>query len=64
MRADRILIKNRNAVILDYKTGEQSESHLRQMAEYITVFEKACGLKTEGWLLYSLEKIIRKVEIG
>jgi ATP-dependent exoDNAse (exonuclease V) beta subunit len=64
MRADRILIKNRKAVILDYKTGDQSESHLRQMSEYITVFEKACGLKTEGWLLYSLEKSIRRVEVG
>ena len=64
LRSDRILIQKNRAVILDFKTGEFLESHLHQMEEYIRVFEEASGLKTEGWLLNSLEKNIRKVELG
>ena len=63
LRADRILIQGNRAVILDFKTGESSAAHLKQMEEYIRVFEQASGLKTEGWLLNSQEKNIRKVEV-
>jgi ATP-dependent exoDNAse (exonuclease V) beta subunit len=62
LRADRILIQENRAVILDFKTGEFSTSHLQQMKEYIRVFEEASRIKTEGWLINSHEKNIRKVE--
>lgn len=62
LRADRILLKGNQAVILDFKTGEISETHLIQLREYTETFRQASGMEnTEGWLLSSSEKTIRQV---
>lgn len=60
IRADRILVKDLRAVILDYKTGEHAESHLLQIREYIRTFGLASGLLTEGWVINSRDRKIYK----
>jgi len=52
LRPDRIMIKEKKAVILDYKTGKQKEPDLIQMKDYINTIKKLGYLNPEGYILY------------
>lgn len=53
LRSDRILVKEKESVILDFKTGAEEEGHLAQILEYKVAFEEASGKKASAWLVYS-----------
>ena len=51
-RPDRIMIRDNNAVVIDFKTGEESNSHHHQMLRYKQLLVD-CGFPfTECWLVY------------
>jgi ATP-dependent helicase/nuclease subunit A len=53
LRPDRIMIKDKKAIIVDYKTGEESASHRKQAEEYKKLLID-CGFEeAECWLLYT-----------
>lgn len=52
IRPDRIMIKDDNAVLLDYKTGKESKTHEEQMKKYITTVKKLGYNNIEGYILY------------
>ncbi len=58
-RPDRILIKNNEATIIDYKTGEILEKHHRQIDEYAKLLEEI-GYKIKAKILVYIQE---KVEI-
>ena len=59
MRPDRVMIRDTKAVILDYKTGAENASYLRQVKDYQQLL-KDCGYtETECWLVYTtLKKLV------
>jgi ATP-dependent exoDNAse (exonuclease V) beta subunit len=51
-RIDRLLIKDTRAVVIDFKTGEQSKADQKQVAAYIEILYKMNFKQVEGYLLY------------
>jgi ATP-dependent helicase/nuclease subunit A len=51
-RIDRLLIRERSAVVIDFKTGERSSSDKQQVLDYIDVLRKMNFVDVEGYLLY------------
>ena len=59
-RPDRVMIDKDRAVVVDYKFGERSKSHHKQIALYCTLLEQM-GYKAEGYLWYVREGDIERV---
>ncbi len=55
-RIDRLLIKDKKAVIVDFKTGEPLKSDQRQVITYIDILRKMNFIDIEGYLLYIKDK--------
>jgi ATP-dependent exoDNAse (exonuclease V) beta subunit len=51
-RIDRLLIQERKAVVIDFKTGEPSKSDKRQVLDYMDILRKMNYHDVEGFLLY------------
>ena len=60
MRPDRVLIKDNNAVIIDYKTGNEKEEHKKQVDNYAEVLKQMKYGNIEKYLLYINEADIQK----
>jgi ATP-dependent exoDNAse (exonuclease V) beta subunit len=63
-RIDRLLIRNRTAVVVDFKTGNPSRHDQIQVQEYIDVLHKMNYIEVEGYLLYLKSKEIVQVQNG
>ena len=62
-RPDRVMIKWKQAVVVDYKFGEQqSEKNRKQLAEYIALLRQMGYNEVEGWLWYVRQGRCEKVE--
>jgi len=57
LRPDRVVLKDGKMVIIDYKTGERSKAHIRQINQYSGVFEKLGYREIEKKLVYLDENI-------
>ena len=57
IRPDRVVIKDDKLVIVDYKTGEKSTNHFRQINQYAQAFEKLGYRNIEKKLVYLDENI-------
>jgi ATP-dependent exoDNAse (exonuclease V) beta subunit len=51
-RPDRVMIKGRELVVVDYKTGAKSDSHLVQVRGYLNDFSKMGFLSPKGFIWY------------
>jgi ATP-dependent exoDNAse (exonuclease V) beta subunit len=51
-RPDRILISKDKAVVVDFKTGEQRESHFSQVRDYMHLVSQLSQKPVEGYLCY------------
>jgi hypothetical protein len=51
-RIDRLMIKNKKAIVVDFKTGEPNKADQRQVLEYIDTLRKMNFVDVEGFLLY------------
>jgi hypothetical protein len=61
-RPDRVMIKGRRAVVVDYKFGQNEErSYLKQMSEYLDLLNTMERYDTiEGYVWYiALGKVVR-----
>lgn len=52
IRPDRIMMKDNNIILLDYKTGTENKSHTEQMKKYTDAVKKLRYDSTEGYILY------------
>jgi len=50
-RIDRLLMKDKRAVVIDYKTGVPKKEDQKQISEYCVMLNQM-GMTTEGYLLY------------
>jgi ATP-dependent exoDNAse (exonuclease V) beta subunit len=61
-RPDRVMLKENNAVVIDYKTGEKSDKDIRQMKGYLTDLRSMGFENCEGNIWYLQKNEIIKVE--
>jgi ATP-dependent helicase/nuclease subunit A len=52
-RIDRLMLKDKKAVIIDFKTGDHSKADHKQVLEYMDVLRKMNFPEVEGYLLYT-----------
>jgi hypothetical protein len=63
-RIDRLLLKDKRAVIIDFKTGERKKTDNLQVLDYIETLRQMNYTSVEGYLLYLREKEIVEIKIG
>lgn len=57
LKPDRVVVKNNEAYLLDYKTGEKIEKHKKQLVSYVTVIEEMGYKVVKKALVYIGEEI-------
>ncbi|WP_373496320.1 UvrD-helicase domain-containing protein [Aquiflexum sp.] len=61
-RPDRIILKEKEAIIVDFKTGEAYEEHQKQVKEYMDLVASLSQRSTKGYLCYLEDGKIVEVE--
>lgn len=51
-RIDRLLLKGKKAVVVDFKTGEPTKADQKQVQDYIDILRKMNFVEVSGYLLY------------
>lgn len=61
-RPDRVMIKDKHAIIIDYKFGEEQRfSYVEQIREYILLLRQL-GYTSEGYIIYNKARIIQQIQ--
>ncbi|MBQ5844771.1 MAG: UvrD-helicase domain-containing protein [Alistipes sp.] len=60
-RPDRVMINGDEAVVVDYKFGEQSASYLKQITEYCQLLKQMGYNKVKGYIWYIREAKIEEI---
>ncbi len=60
-RPDRIFLKEDQALVIDFKTGEERPAHHYQVMEYMNLVMDLTKKHTDGYLVYIETAVIRKV---
>ncbi len=63
-RMDRLMVKEKKAIVLDYKTGNRKKSDEKQVLEYMEVLRQMNFPEVEGYLLYLAESEVIEVKAG
>lgn len=63
-RIDRLLTKDKKAVVIDFKTGVATKTDQKQVQEYIDILRKMNFTEVEGFLLYIRTKEVVSVVQG
>jgi ATP-dependent exoDNAse (exonuclease V) beta subunit len=61
-RIDRLMLNGRQAVVVDFKTGEPSKTDHQQVTGYLEILKQMGFGPVEGYLLYTREREV--VEVG
>ncbi|KAB2879603.1 AAA family ATPase [bacterium] len=62
LRIDRVILKDNNAIVIDYKTGQtQKEDYVIQLNQYAEAIHSMGYSKVDKYLLYTDEKILEKI---
>ncbi len=61
LRPDRLMIRNNEAIIVDYKTGTRNSVYGEQVSTYAQVLKEMGMHKVSGYLLYLEECILQQV---
>ena len=62
IRPDRVLIRGDKAIVIDFKTGREHPSHIKQISSYAAALEKMNFTDVEKYLIYIAEKRILRVQ--
>ena len=63
-RIDRLLLKEKRAIVVDFKTGARKKADEIQVSDYMDTLRKMNFLEVEGYLLYLSENEIAEVKPG
>ena len=63
-RIDRLMLKDRKAVVVDFKTGIPSKADQKQVRDYIDILRKMNFLDVDGYVLYIRTKEVVSVVQG
>lgn len=64
LRADRVLVNQNEAIVIDYKFGKKDRhnDYLEQVQNYMKLVSELLGLRTQGYLWYVYDETIVPVE--
>ncbi|MEO9805952.1 MAG: UvrD-helicase domain-containing protein [Reichenbachiella sp.] len=54
-RPDRVIVKDNQAIVIDYKTGARADGHVRQVQEYKSILSEMGYDQVDGYLIYLSE---------
>ena len=60
-RPDRVILNEKSAIILDYKTGKANKSYAKQLNKYGTILEQMGYTSVEKYLIYTEEQKLEKI---
>ncbi len=60
-RIDRLMLRDKRAVVVDFKTGEKSKADHEQVAEYLDILRQMGFTEVQGYLLYTRDKEVTEV---
>ncbi|MDQ2657941.1 MAG: PD-(D/E)XK nuclease family protein, partial [Bacteroidota bacterium] len=63
-RIDRLLTKDRRAIVIDFKTGSRKRTDEKQVLDYMEIMRKMNYTDVEGYLLYLSENAVAEVRAG
>jgi ATP-dependent exoDNAse (exonuclease V) beta subunit len=63
-RIDRLMLSGKQAVIVDFKTGEKSVADQKQVADYMDILGQMGFTEVSGYLLYTRDKEVMEVGKG
>lgn len=63
-RIDRLMLKNKHAIVVDFKTGEATPADKRQVLDYMVILRQMNYIEVEGYLLYLKDNKIVSVSSG
>ena len=61
-RIDRLLTKDKHAIVIDFKTGTASKKDEQQVRDYMDILRSMNYLKVEGYLLYLKDNTVVEVK--
>ncbi len=61
LRPDRVLTKGNKAIVIDFKTGKELPSHIKQISRYAEILSSMNYTEVEKYLVYVNEKMVKKV---
>ena len=61
-RPDRVIFNNEETIVIDYKTGKQSNAHAEQIIQYIKLLKNMNYPNVHGFLWYMQRNDIVKIE--
>ena len=61
-RPDRVMVRDKEAVVVDYKFGQEKESHKAQIRSYLSELQKMGYTSTKGYVWYVATGKIEAVE--
>lgn len=63
LRPDRVIMKGKDAIVIDYKTGNEKEEHKRQIEQYAETLEQMGFSNVLKYLLYINDEYENNVKI-
>lgn len=60
-RIDRLLIKDKKAIVVDFKTGVHNKNDLQQVKAYVSILRQMNFTEVEGYILYLRDREIVNV---
>jgi ATP-dependent helicase/nuclease subunit A len=63
-RLDRLIFKNKKAIVIDFKTGEAKRNDNEQVLDYMEILRQMNFTDVQGFLLYIREKEVVEVKAG
>ncbi len=51
-RIDRLMVKSKKAIVVDFKTGERNKRDLLQVSDYVNILHQMNFAEVEGYVLY------------
>lgn len=61
-RIDRLMIKDRKAIVVDFKTGAHSKEDLKQVKDYVSILRKMNFTEVDGYILYIKDREVINVD--
>lgn len=63
-RIDRLLLKDKKAIVIDFKTGEKKKADQKQVAAYMDILKQMGFTEVEGYVLYTRDKEVISLNDG
>lgn len=64
LRPDRVMIEQKKAIVVDYKSGKPNSKYIKQMNKYMHALYDLGYEEVEGYLYYILRGVVEKIPLN